>query len=109
MQRVPDELIAVLEQIGAELPARSREVMKRVQIELTGKLSDYTTQSRWLAGHRGAELVLVVGSGSRITAEGCRKPVDIGIRPLVCCFRMFVLCRSQQAVQQRLHVRNAGC
>jgi len=43
VQRVPDELVAVLEQIGAELPARSREVVERVQIELSGKLSDYTT------------------------------------------------------------------
>lgn len=108
VQRVPDELVAVLEQIGAELPARSREVVERVQIELSGKLSDYTTQSTWLAGHHGAELVLVVGSGSRITAEGCRKPVDVGIRPLVCCFRMFVLRRSQQIVQQRLYTPNTG-
>jgi hypothetical protein len=66
--------------------------MQRVQIELAGKLSDYTVWLSWLANHHGAELVLAVGSGSRITAEGCREPVDVRIRPLVCCFRMFVLC-----------------
>lgn len=109
VQRVLDELAAVLEQIGAELSACTRQIVKCVQVELAGKLSDYAVWLSWLACRHGAELVLGVGSGSRITAEGCRESVDVGVRPLVCCFRMFVLCRGQQVAQQRLYVRNAGC
>lgn len=42
MQRVLDELVAVFEKIGAELPACTREIMQGVQIKLTSKLPDYT-------------------------------------------------------------------
>jgi hypothetical protein len=38
---MPDELVAILEQVGTELPARAREVVQRVEVELAGKLSDY--------------------------------------------------------------------
>lgn len=91
MQRMLNKLVAVFEQIGAKLPACTREVMQGVQIKLTSKLPDYAIGLEWLADYRGTELVLALGSGSRITAEGCREPVDVRIRPLVCCFRMFVL------------------
>ena len=108
VQRVPNELMAVLEEVGTKLSACAREVMQRVQVKLAGKLSDDTVRSLWSAYHRGAELVLAVGSGSRITAEGCRESIDVRIWPLVCCFRMFVRCRRQQVAQQRLHIRDAG-
>lgn len=55
-QRVLDELVSVLEQIGAELPTRAREIMQGVQVELAGKLSDNTVSLMWLAIHQGAEL-----------------------------------------------------
>jgi hypothetical protein len=42
VQRVSDELAAVLEQIGAELAARARQIVERVQVELAGKLADDT-------------------------------------------------------------------
>lgn len=109
MQRVLDQLVAVLEQVGTELSARAREVVQCVQVQLAGKLSDNTVRSSWSACRRGAELVLAVGAGSRITAEGCRERVDVRVRPLVCCFRMLGTSGSEQAVQQRLHIRDAGC
>jgi hypothetical protein len=46
---VLDELAAVLEQIGAELPARPRQIMQRVEVELGGELGDYPAVSMWLA------------------------------------------------------------
>jgi hypothetical protein len=36
-----NELIAIFEQIDAELPARAREIVQRIEVELTGKLSNY--------------------------------------------------------------------
>jgi hypothetical protein len=42
MQRMLDQLVAVLEQIRAELPARARQVVQRIEVELASKLSDYT-------------------------------------------------------------------
>jgi hypothetical protein len=108
MQRVLDELVAVFEQIGAELPACAREIMQGIQVKLAGKLPDYTVALTRLANHRGGARPFV-GSGSRITAEGCREPINVRIRPLVCYFRMVLICRSQQLVQQWLHIRNAGC
>ena len=42
VQCVLDELVAVLEEVGAKMSGCAREVMQRVQIELAGKLSDYT-------------------------------------------------------------------
>lgn len=49
VQRVLDQLAAVLEQVGAELPACPRQVMERVEVELAGELADYSAQSMWLA------------------------------------------------------------
>jgi hypothetical protein len=49
MQRVLDELAAILEQVGAELPARARQIVQRVEVELAGQLSDYTASLTWLA------------------------------------------------------------
>lgn len=37
-----DQLVAILEQIRAELPARARQIVQCVEVELAGKLSDYT-------------------------------------------------------------------
>jgi hypothetical protein len=45
VQRVLDELTAVLEQIGPELPARPRQIMQRVEVELGSKLGDYPAVS----------------------------------------------------------------
>jgi hypothetical protein len=42
MQRMLDQLVAVLEQIRAELPARARQIVQRIEVELASKLSDYT-------------------------------------------------------------------
>lgn len=41
-QRVLDELVAVLQQVGAKLAACPRETVQRVEVELAGKLSDNT-------------------------------------------------------------------
>lgn len=110
VQRVLDELGAILKQIRAKLPACPREIMQGIQIELAGKLPNYTVVLLWLADHRGAEHVLAVGSGSRITAEGCRKPIDVRVWPLVCCFRMFLLrCGKQTVYLQWLHIWDTGC
>ena len=49
VQRVLLQLMAVLEQIGAELSAGTRQMMQRVEVELTGKLSDNTVLLLWLA------------------------------------------------------------
>jgi hypothetical protein len=40
-----NELVAVLEQIRAELPARARQIVQGIEVELSGKLADYTA---WL-------------------------------------------------------------
>jgi hypothetical protein len=37
-----DELLAILEKVGTELPTSARQIMKSVEIQLAGKLSDYT-------------------------------------------------------------------
>jgi hypothetical protein len=59
MQRVLDELIAILQQVGTELAASTREMVQRVQIELAGKLARNTVMSRWLASiGRGAKSLL---------------------------------------------------
>jgi hypothetical protein len=42
MQRMLNQLVAILEQIRAELPARARQIMQRIEIELASELSDYT-------------------------------------------------------------------
>jgi len=42
MQCMLDQLIAILEQIGTKLPARARQIMQRIEVELAGKLSNYT-------------------------------------------------------------------
>lgn len=65
LQRVLDELVAVLKQVGAELAAGARETVQRVEVELAGKLSDNTVRLMWLAFIGGC-----CGSGSRITAQG---------------------------------------
>lgn len=42
MQRMLDQLITILEQIDTKLPARARQVVQRIEVQLAGKLSDYT-------------------------------------------------------------------
>jgi hypothetical protein len=42
MKRVLDQLMAIFEQVGAELPARARQIVECVQVKLARKLSDYT-------------------------------------------------------------------
>jgi hypothetical protein len=42
MKCMLDKLIAVLEQIRTELSARTRQIVQRIEVELAGKLSDYT-------------------------------------------------------------------
>jgi hypothetical protein len=58
VQRVLDELVPVLEQIGAELAARARKVVECVEVELAGKLSDYAVGLTWLACIRAWSQVL---------------------------------------------------
>jgi hypothetical protein len=41
VQRMLDQLTAVLKQIGAELPACARQIVQRVEVELGGELADY--------------------------------------------------------------------
>ena len=53
MERVLDELVAVFEQIGAELPACTREIMQGIQVKLAGKLPDYAVALPRLADRRG--------------------------------------------------------
>lgn len=60
MQRVFDELVAILEQIGTKLAASAREIVQRVQIELAGKLAGNTVMSMWLAS---------IGAWSQVLAE----------------------------------------
>jgi hypothetical protein len=56
MQRLFDQLVAILQQIGAKLPTCPRQTMQRVQIQLAGKLFDNTVALIWLAGiGRGAK------------------------------------------------------
>jgi hypothetical protein len=45
MECMLDELVAVLEKVGAELPARAREIVQGIEVELSSKLTDYTV---WL-------------------------------------------------------------
>jgi len=40
MQRLTDQLVSVLEQVGAKLAARPRQAVQGVQIELAGELAD---------------------------------------------------------------------
>jgi hypothetical protein len=60
VQRVLDQLAAVLEKVRAELPARARQVVQRVEIELAGKLSDDTVRLPWSACIRARSLVLAM-------------------------------------------------
>lgn len=64
VQCVFDQLLAVVEQIGAELPTGARQVVQGVEIKLRGKLTH-----------------------NRITAQGGGESIDIGIgsRILVSC------------------------
>lgn len=36
------KLVPILEQIGTKLPARARQVVQCIEVQLIGKLSDYT-------------------------------------------------------------------
>lgn len=61
MERVLDELVSVLKQIGTELAAGTREVVERIEVELAGKLSDDTAWLTWSACiGRGASSLLQV-------------------------------------------------
>jgi hypothetical protein len=42
MKLMLNKLLTILEQICAELPARARQIVQCVEVELAGKLSDYT-------------------------------------------------------------------
>ena len=58
-----DKLIAILEQVRAELPARAREIVQRLEVKQRGKLSGYTVAlTQWLAaiGRGSKSLVSVV-------------------------------------------------
>jgi len=55
VQRVLDQLVAVLEQIGTELAACARQVVQRVEVKLAGKLADDTVEGPWLAYNTGGE------------------------------------------------------
>lgn len=70
MQRVPDKLIAVLEQIRAKLAARAGKTVQVIEIELAGELTGNTVQLMWLAIIRRGVNTPCCGSGSRITAQG---------------------------------------
>ena len=66
-----DELVAILEQVGAELPTRAREIVQRLEVELAGELSGYTVALYMVSSHQARSQVLgKCGSGSRITAQG---------------------------------------
>lgn len=58
VQRVLDELVAVLEEIGAKLSARARQIVQCVQVELAGELPNNAASLTWLAYRHGMELVL---------------------------------------------------
>jgi hypothetical protein len=49
MKRMFDELATVFKQIGAELPASPREIMQRIEVELSGELANYSARLMWLA------------------------------------------------------------
>lgn len=56
VQRMLLQLVAVFEQIGAELSAGARQMMQRVEVELAGKLSDYAASlNNVVSMHRGVE------------------------------------------------------
>ena len=55
VQRMFDELTAVLEQIGTELPACPRQIVQRIEVELGGKLTDYPALIIVVSIHQGAE------------------------------------------------------
>lgn len=44
-----DELVAVLEQVGAELATCTRQAMQRVEVELAGELANNAVSSAWSA------------------------------------------------------------
>lgn len=58
VQRVLLQLVAVLEQIGTELPARARQVMQSIEVELAGQLSNNTVSLLWLAYIRARSQVV---------------------------------------------------
>lgn len=99
--------VAILEQIDAKLPARARQIVQRVEVELSGKLLDYTALAAALACIRARSLVLAEVSGSRIAAQSSAKAVDVGIVPLFYHRRpLLALCCWGERVVDRLHVPN---
>lgn len=58
VERVLLHLVAVLEQVGAELPAGARQVVQRVEVQLAGELSDNAAAGAWLACIRAWSYVL---------------------------------------------------
>jgi hypothetical protein len=77
-----DQLTAVLKQIGAELPARARQIVQRVEVELGGELADYPAQLMWLACVKAESRVHAM-AGSRIAAEGGAESINVWVQPLV--------------------------
>lgn len=55
MQRMFYKLVAILQQIRPELPARARQVMQGVEVELPGELSDDTGTMTVVSTCRAAE------------------------------------------------------
>jgi len=80
-QGMMDQLAAEIQQVGAKLPARTRQVVQRVEVELTGQLlhdavlgllSACETREGWC--------------GSRIAAECGAESIDVGVGALVAIF-----------------------
>jgi hypothetical protein len=65
VQRVADELVAVLEQVGAELAAGARQAVQRVEVELARELADDAVSGARSATSARADRA----AGSRITAQ----------------------------------------
>ncbi|MBE7181171.1 MAG: hypothetical protein INR71_08180 [Terriglobus roseus] len=98
-QRLPHQLPAVLEQVGAELPARQREVVQAVEVELPRELGDdaavpcsdaflsglclsllslpcpVTWERRWGGGKEGCLY-------SRVAAQRRREAIHVGVGPV---------------------------
>lgn len=49
VQRVLHKLTTVFKQICTKLPTRARQIMKRVEVELSGELAYYSARLIWLA------------------------------------------------------------
>ena len=102
VQRVLDELVAVFEQVCAELATGAAQAVQRVEVELAGELAGNAVSVLWSATMPGHSLSPPQkGSSSRITAEGgCKSIVHVGVRPVALAL---VDARTQRHVGDPMH------